>query len=243
MSRKVASQVQNRKLVAERRDLIIAAAIKVFRQKGFHVATTRDIADAVGIAQSNLYNYVRKKDDILYLVCTSLMKLYSDVMADVSLRFTDPHARLTESLRAVISVMCSHKDELMLIYNEVRSLRQRDRRLILLEGSRFIEQFEKLIEAYEAVYGPIEITNRRLAANLLSFVPAVVALRSWDLAARVDQAELEAGILRFALTGLGIPIHPQAAARNSGLSIVESKNESPHGRRSGDKLRSEKELG
>ena len=206
MSRKVSAQVQNRKLVAERHELIIDAATKVFRQKGFHVSTTHDVAIAAGITQSNLYNYVRSKDDILYLVCEHLIGLYHAAVNDASSRFTDPHARLVESLRAVISLMCSHKEELVLLYNEAHSLKKRDRRLILLIVSKFIEQFQDLIIAYEAAHGPTRIANKRLAANLLSFVPAVVALRSWDLAPHVDQAEMEAGILDFALAGLGIPV-------------------------------------
>ena len=51
MSRKIVTQVQNSKLVEERRNLIIGAAIQVFRRKGYHVATTKDVALAAGVAK------------------------------------------------------------------------------------------------------------------------------------------------------------------------------------------------
>lgn len=211
MARQVATQVQNGKLVEERRERIIAAAISVFRRKGFHVATTKDVATEAGITQSNLYNYIQRKDDILFLVCEHLVGLYRDALEQVARRCTDPHARLVEALRAVIAVMCDHKEELQLLYNEAHSLEKHDRRLVLATISKFIERFQDLLADYEAAHGPIRVKNKRLAANLLSFVPAVVALRTWDLAGRVTPAELEAQLLEFVLTGLGIPARRKLA--------------------------------
>lgn len=205
MPRYVEAQVQNHQLVEERRDLIIGAAIRVFREKGFNVATTRDVATAAGVTQSNLYNYVRSKDDILYMVCDHLVGLYLGAVDGVSGKFEDPHARLVESVRAVIAVMCSHKQELVLLYNEAHSLQKDDRRLVLSMISGFIALFQGLIVDYEASYGPTRLGNKRLAANLLSFVPAVMALRSWDLSGHVDKADAEQGLLDFILGGLGIP--------------------------------------
>jgi len=208
MSRHVGAQVQNLRLLEERRDLIIDAAIRVFREKGFHVATTRDVATAAGVTQSNLYNYIRSKDDILYMVCDHLVSLYSEAVEDVVARVGDPHSRLVESVRAVISVMCEHKEELVLLYNDAHSLQKDDRRLVLSMISGFIKLFQDLIVDYEAAYGPTRLGSRRLAANLLSFVPAVMALRSWDLSGHVDSAEARQDLLDFILGGLGVPPVP-----------------------------------
>jgi AcrR family transcriptional regulator len=204
MARAIPAQVQNEKLVEERREAIIAAAIRVFRDKGFHVATTRDVAIAAGVTQSNLYNYVKTKDDILYLVCEHLIGLYTRGLDQATATHQDPYLRLVEGLRAAIAVMSKHKDELQLLYHEAHSLPKRDRRLVLGTISRFIERFQDLLVAYESRYGATRLGDRRLAANLLSFVPAVVALRAWDLAKHAKQAELERGILDFVLAGLGV---------------------------------------
>lgn len=204
MSRRIATQVQNSKLVEERRNLIIGAAIQVFRRKGYHVATTKDVALAAGVTQSNLYNYISSKDDILYMVCERLMGLYNGAVEAATARFTDPHEQLVESLRAIVSLMMAHREELVLLYNDAHSLNKDDRRLILSMISRFIGQFEQLIRNYETAYGATRIVNRRLGANLLSFVPAVVALRHWDLAPHLQKSDVEQEILSFLLGGLGI---------------------------------------
>src|SRR5215813_15091194 len=48
---------------------IIEAAARVFAERGFHGATTQDIADVLGIRQASLYYYFSSKEEALELVC------------------------------------------------------------------------------------------------------------------------------------------------------------------------------
>jgi AcrR family transcriptional regulator len=54
--------------MSNRQQEIIAAAAQVFLEKGYHAATTRDIAAAVGIQQASLYYYISSKEELLYLI-------------------------------------------------------------------------------------------------------------------------------------------------------------------------------
>jgi AcrR family transcriptional regulator len=49
---------------AERREEILAAALKLFTEFGVYAVSTRQIAQAVGISQPTLYAYFPTKDDI-----------------------------------------------------------------------------------------------------------------------------------------------------------------------------------
>lgn len=202
--RTVAAQVQSEKLVADRRERIIRAAITVFHRLGFHTATTADITREAGLTQSNLYNYVKSKQDVLFLVCEHLVSMYEDVLDEVSAQHQDPYVKITESLAAIIGVMNTYGDEVQLLYNEVHSLEEPDRSMISVLVSRFISRFETLIESYERETGTVIMQDRRLAANLMSFVPAILPLRRWDLK-RHGHKDREKAILRFILRGLGIP--------------------------------------
>ncbi|HOC94156.1 MAG TPA: TetR/AcrR family transcriptional regulator [bacterium] len=51
----------------KRRKQIFKGAVRVFAEKGYHSATTQEIADAAGLAKATLYEYVREKEDILLL--------------------------------------------------------------------------------------------------------------------------------------------------------------------------------
>ena len=51
-----------------KRDAIVAAAAKVFREKGYYQSTTQDIAAEVGMLKGSLYYYISKKEDLLHAV-------------------------------------------------------------------------------------------------------------------------------------------------------------------------------
>lgn len=205
MQRDIDTQVQDNDRVLEMRARIVEAAIVVFRRKGFHQASTRMIADEARVTQSNIYNYVRNKDDILYLVCERLVGLYKKGLDEAVAAHDDPYERLTQALRGVIEVMFEHREELVLLYNETHALEKADRRLILKAVARFTKEFQDLLDGYAAAGGALRIANRRIGANLLTFVPAIVALRWWDLSIYSGRAEASAQIFSFILGGLGIP--------------------------------------
>ena len=74
--RRIKTVTKSADLVRERRDSLINAASRVFIEKGFHNATVRDIGRAAGMTQGTIYNYVRSKDDILYMVCDRIVTEY-----------------------------------------------------------------------------------------------------------------------------------------------------------------------
>ena len=53
------------KVVEDRREQIIEAALRVFAQKGFDKATNKDIAGEAGITAGLIYHYFKSKEDLL----------------------------------------------------------------------------------------------------------------------------------------------------------------------------------
>ena len=64
-----------RQLVEARRAQIIDAAARVFAEKGFHRATTREIASAAGVSEGTIYNYFDSKADLLIGIMARLAEL------------------------------------------------------------------------------------------------------------------------------------------------------------------------
>jgi AcrR family transcriptional regulator len=52
-----------------RRGEVLAAAAAVFAEKGFHAATTRDIAERVGLLPGSLYYYFGSKEAAFFEIC------------------------------------------------------------------------------------------------------------------------------------------------------------------------------
>ena len=66
------------------REKILSVALKLFSSKGYSDTTVRDIAGAVGIKQSALYNHFKNKDDILStlikdLTSSAIVTLFDDI--------------------------------------------------------------------------------------------------------------------------------------------------------------------
>ncbi|MBC9734306.1 TetR/AcrR family transcriptional regulator [Nocardioides marmotae] len=49
-------------------DDVVAAAARVFSEKGFGGASLEDVATEVGMLKGSLYNYIRSKEDLLFAV-------------------------------------------------------------------------------------------------------------------------------------------------------------------------------
>lgn len=56
---------------------ILAGAAKVFARRGYHGASTQDIADVLGVRQASLYYYFDSKEAALEAVCTEGLADYA----------------------------------------------------------------------------------------------------------------------------------------------------------------------
>ena len=64
-------------LIEARRNQILDAAATVFAEKGFHRATTKEIAKTAGVSEGTIYNYFASKADLLIGIMTRLAELES----------------------------------------------------------------------------------------------------------------------------------------------------------------------
>ena len=62
-------------LIEARRNQILDAAAAVFAEKGFHRATTKQIAKTAGVSEGTIYNYFDSKADLLIGIMTRLAEL------------------------------------------------------------------------------------------------------------------------------------------------------------------------
>lgn len=53
-------------VVEARRTQILQGAVQVFAEKGFHKATTKEIAKAAGVSEGTIYNYFDNKRELLF---------------------------------------------------------------------------------------------------------------------------------------------------------------------------------
>jgi AcrR family transcriptional regulator len=201
-SRRIKTATKNPERVREKRERLINAAIAVFIDKGFHKATVRDIGRAADMTQGTIYNYVSSKDDILYLVCDRIVAEYNEQARRALDTSHDPVGRVRSAVRAISQVMYRHRREILLIYQDSHLLDKRSRRVILARVEEFIGMFERIITDAARELG-IALPHPHLSANMLTFLPVMIALRGWSLRHDPPPDEVIEQISAFIMRGLG----------------------------------------
>lgn len=200
--RVVKSASKDADLIRQRRQALITAAVHVFKEKGFHEATVRDIGRVAGMTQGTIYNYVESKEDILYLVCDQIVGEYQEETRKALDTSSDPLTRVRSTVRAVCEVMYRHQEEILLIYQDSHLLDARSRKVILARVEEFIGMFEVILkDASRQLDRPLK--SPHLSANILTFLPTMIALRRWSLNRHVTVEEMLDGISEFLVRGLG----------------------------------------
>lgn len=152
-------------LIEARRNQILDAAANRFAEKGFHRATTRDIANRAGVAEGTIYNYFDRKGDLLLAI---MMRL--STVEDVSTELTealnkDPRDSLLAIARHRAGLIDENRETLRAILPEM--LVNAD-----LRGQfyrRFAQPLASLLEQY---------VRARIASGDLRPVEAPLAVRS-----------------------------------------------------------------
>lgn len=196
------SRIQVRR--KERQQQICRGAMKVFRVKGFHATSMREIAAASEVGLGNLYHYIRKKEDILFLVQKDVMDRLYGCFDECVKQSKDPVEQLVNVIRELVGLTFTLKEEMLFIYTETKSLDRKYMREILAGETQFIKAFESLIRK-GIRQGVFHGEKPDLIANIIVFTLSIYPLRGWSTRPRRSNDELLDGLIRFVLMGLGIP--------------------------------------
>jgi AcrR family transcriptional regulator len=129
----------------QRREAIKAAA-SVFAEKGFHGASTKDIAERMGIKQGSLYYYFRSKEEALGEVCLFGIEDYVHRMERIAKSDQPFEAKLMATLTSHLSSY-REKNEALKVYNDERLYLPEEKRKVLKQlGSGYRQSLEGIFE-------------------------------------------------------------------------------------------------
>jgi len=196
-NKSVVSNIKNEALVDSRRKQIIQGAVKVFSEKGFHRATVQEIAEASGITMGTMYNYIRTKEDILFICYEYMATILSEGLKEAIHGLEDPRAELRAILKHNMDTIIANQDMIMFLYQESSAYDQDAIRSVLSRETRYIELFEEVLR--RCLQGrKINEFRLRLAADIMSYMPIILVLRRWSLNRRFESLEeVKEGILDF----------------------------------------------
>ena len=160
---KRAEMVETRR--KKRRQQIFEGAVKVFAEKGFHAATTRDIAEAAGLAKGTLYEYVEDKEGILMLACEeTISTIRSEIDKSIS-DIDDPAERLRLAIHVHLKFARKYRSAAKVLKNEMSNLGAEGRETYAKLVSSQIDLLLSILDEGVAA-GRFKKHNTRISAEI-----------------------------------------------------------------------------
>jgi AcrR family transcriptional regulator len=111
-------------------DDIVSAAARIFRTKGYHAATVRDIADEVGILKGSLYHHFASKEELLYLVVKEPIAQMYRTISEIAAADATAAEKLRRAISAHLEAFDRHYPHLFVYLRERESVKRRFREMI-----------------------------------------------------------------------------------------------------------------
>jgi AcrR family transcriptional regulator len=106
-------------VVRARREQIVEAATRVFAEKGFRRATTREVAREAGISEGTIYNYFEDKDALLMAILDKLNETERRAEDFEEGMATDFRGFLKEYLRRRMSLIWENREVYRVVLSEM----------------------------------------------------------------------------------------------------------------------------
>lgn len=178
--KEIITKIKNESLVEEKRKLIIKTAAKLFVKKGFHKTPISEIARESGLTPGTLYNYIREKEDILFLMHEYFQISFLKQIDSSIRKETDVRIRCENAFKNLIKLTSKNKKEIRLIYIETASQTNVSLKVILNRQSQLIEKMSDLIDS-GVKEGLFNVENPRLSASVINYLIFYQCLNNWDI--------------------------------------------------------------
>ncbi len=195
----IETQIKNGELVRQRHLQIAAGATKLFIKNGYFKTTVREISKATGITIGNLYDYISKKEDVLYLVFDVFHTAWAKkLMESEVFKIDDPLERLRLALYKMLEIVTTHRDMVLLMYTEGKLLPKEFLIKILENESGLVRYFENILKD-GVEKGVFNIRDPFLLANVIVYLLSIEPLRGWNLRKRYNVTEVNEFMVDFIL--------------------------------------------
>lgn len=180
--REVLASVKDERLIQKRRDQMIKGAVTLFKEKGFHRTTTREIAKAAGFSIGTLYEYIRSKEDVLYLVCDSIYDHVRERLEEDLQQNIGTISSLKLGVGHYFRVVDEMQDEVLVMYQEAKSLTKDALPYVLKKEFEMAAMFESLI-ARCVENGELQLSEKQieLISHNIIVKGQMWAFRRWAL--------------------------------------------------------------
>jgi AcrR family transcriptional regulator len=124
---------------------LLTAAVRLFRERGYHATSMQDLAEAVGVQRGSLYHYIEAKEDLLWEIMERAMEVLREGVEPVARTTRPASVRLRDAISAHLAAAARIRDELTILHVELKSLSPRRREIMVGMRDRYERTFRVLV--------------------------------------------------------------------------------------------------
>ncbi|WP_126580443.1 TetR/AcrR family transcriptional regulator [Tengunoibacter tsumagoiensis] len=127
------------------RDSILAAAVQLFAEYGYHAAPLRDIARIAGIQAASIYHHYPNKQALLVEIMATQMQHLNQSLEHILQEHQDSLVRLDAAIANHIRLHTMYKAEFFIVDTEIRALDPENRPYILSLRDTYEQLWQELL--------------------------------------------------------------------------------------------------
>jgi AcrR family transcriptional regulator len=202
---KIHTSVKDEALVQKRRKQICEAALQAFTKNGFHETNLREVTKLAGLAYGSIYDYVKTKNDILFLIYDSVLSELFHRLEAAAKSSIDPIEQIGALIVAAMEHTDEYQDAIILLYQESRVMKTSGHlREVFEKEKSYLRIFTEVLER-GVTLGVFNVSNIIVIENILPLVTSAWALKRWNLKG-VSKTQYTATLTQFILQGLGVDL-------------------------------------
>ena len=175
----------------DKRSYIAMIASRLFAEKGYHQTSARDISDAAGMTVGNMYSYISRKENLLYLVLIRYHQRLKKILFDrKQFVYEDPIQSLKQFVSNFINNKKEFKDEMMMINCECRFLSKENLAVARVKEIEGIHKLENIIR--DGVnQGIFRVKDSYFAAAMIIYQLSILAMKGWIFEEKYQTEEID----------------------------------------------------
>jgi AcrR family transcriptional regulator len=156
-------QRRSRARYERKREEVVAAAARVFAERGFEATTVDDLMEATGLQRGGLYHYMTNKSELLAEIHLRLLEPLLAEVERIEIEPHDPPTTIRLIAHALAHNLRDYNNEMVVFLHEWRTIRDEPAWEDIRRGRRDLEHVIERALRRGVMAGDFEIPDTRLA--------------------------------------------------------------------------------
>lgn len=182
---------------------LYAVASQLFAELGYASTSMKDIARAVGIQASSIYNYVDSKQKILDTLVLSCIQGSHDLVIDALASTDDPAEQVLAAMRSQVHFRLHHANDVLTASREMLHLSPDIREQFIALRDETREAWRDVV-ARGVELGAFQVSSPDLVSHMLSEMCSYIQVKYYWIDHRTPEEDLIAWYCESALQMLNV---------------------------------------